>query len=82
MEIKQYKEPPKPLDALNRARDKGKRVMVDLKNQKQLTGILKAFDVHINCELEDVEEKVNGELTRKLGTVFVRGDTIVSISTE
>ncbi|MBW3012232.1 small nuclear ribonucleoprotein [Candidatus Woesearchaeota archaeon] len=73
-------EQARPLDALNRARDK--RVVVDLKNKVQLIGILKAFDIHINCVLEDVEERVEGEATRKLGTVFVRGDTIVTLSTE
>ncbi len=73
-------EQARPLDALNKARDK--RVIVDLKNQKQLVGKLKAFDIHINCVLDDAEEKVNGETSRKLGTVFVRGDTIVTLSTE
>ena len=70
----------RPLDALNKARDK--RVIVDLKNQKQLIGKLKAFDIHINCVLDEAEEKVGGETSRKLGTVFVRGDTIVTLSTE
>lgn len=71
-------EPARPLDALNKARDK--RVIVELKNNKQYIGKLKAFDIHINVVLEDVEERVNGEVTRKLGTVFVRGDTITVIS--
>ena len=68
----------RPLDALNKARDK--RVIVDLKNKVQLIGTLKAFDIHINCVLEDADEKVEGQATRKLGTVFVRGDTIVTLS--
>jgi len=68
----------RPLDALNKARDK--RVIVDLKNKVQLIGTLKAFDIHINCVLEDVEEKVENQPSRKLGTVFVRGDTIVTLS--
>ncbi|MBI4440175.1 small nuclear ribonucleoprotein [Candidatus Woesearchaeota archaeon] len=73
-------EASRPLDALNRARDK--RVIVDLKSQKQLTGTLKAFDIHINIVLENAEEIVNGETKRKLGVVFVRGDTIILISPE
>ncbi|MEK6907141.1 MAG: LSm family protein [Nanoarchaeota archaeon] len=68
----------RPLDALNEARNK--RVLVELKNGKQLIGILKAFDIHINVVLHDTEEHVNGELKRKLGNSFVRGDTIILIS--
>ena len=68
----------KPFDALNKARDK--RVIVELKNQKQFVGILKAFDPHINIVLEEAEERVDGELTRKLGNIFLRGDTIIMIS--
>ena len=73
-------EPARPLDALNKSRDK--RVIVELKNNKQFIGKLKSFDIHINVVLEDAEEKVNGEVTRKLGTVFIRGDTITVISTD
>ena len=68
----------RPLDALNEAR--GKRVIVELKNGKQILGNLRAFDIHINVVLENAEERINGEITRKLGTVFLRGDTITIIS--
>ena len=69
----------RPLDALNDARNK--RVIVELKNGKQIIGTLKAFDIHINVVLNDGEERAsNGEITRKIGTVFVRGDTITVIS--
>ena len=73
-------EQARPLDALNKSRDK--RVIVELKNNKQYIGKIKSFDIHINVVLEDVEERANGEVTRKLGTVFIRGDTITVISTE
>jgi len=71
-------ESERPLDALNAARSK--RVIVDLKNQKQIVGTLKAFDIHINIVLDDAEEHAEGAMKRKLGTVFIRGDTIVLIS--
>lgn len=71
-------ESDRPLDALNAARNK--TVIVELKNNKQLIGKLKAFDIHINTVLENAEERENGEIKRKLGTVFIRGDTIVLIS--
>ncbi|HLD88696.1 MAG TPA: LSm family protein [Candidatus Nanoarchaeia archaeon] len=71
-------EASRPLDALNRTRDK--RVIVELKNGKQLAGILRAFDIHINVVLDEAEEIVEGAVKRKLGTAFVRGDTIILIS--
>ena len=67
----------RPLDALNNSR--GKRVIVELKNGKQFTGTLKSFDIHINTVLESAEEHENGELKRKVGTIFIRGDTITLI---
>jgi len=70
----------RPLDALNKARDK--KVIVELKNQKQFVGTLKSFDIHINVVLENAEERVDGEVKRKLGVVFIRGDTIIVISPE
>ena len=70
----------RPLDALNKARDK--RIIVELKNNKQFIGKLISFDIHINIVLDDVEERMNGEMIRKLNTVFIRGDTITIISTE
>ena len=68
----------RPLDALNKAR--GKRVIVELKNQKSFVGNLNAFDIHINVVLEEAEEMVDGEVKRKMGVVFIRGDTITIIS--
>ena len=68
----------RPLDTLNAARNK--TVMLDLKNGYRYVGKLKAFDIHINIVLDDAEELHNGELKRKLGTVFVRGDTITIIT--
>ncbi|MBT3262020.1 small nuclear ribonucleoprotein [Candidatus Woesearchaeota archaeon] len=71
-------EASRPLDSLNESR--GKRVIIELKNGKQFVGVLKAFDIHINTVLEEVDEMENGEIKRKLGDVFIRGDTIILIS--
>lgn len=68
----------RPLDALNNARDKN--VIVELKNNKQFIGKLKSFDIHINVVLDEAEERIEGEVKRKMGTVFIRGDTIILIS--
>tara|TARA_Y100000294_G_scaffold83131_1_gene78058 strand:+ start:410 stop:691 length:282 start_codon:yes stop_codon:yes gene_type:complete len=91
-------EQSRPLDALNKSR--GKRVIVELKNNKRYIGKLNAFDIHINVVLDDAEEHVeetvekevdgkkvsvktgNMALKRKLGTIFIRGDTITIISPE
>ncbi len=68
----------RPLDALNRSRNK--RVIVELKSGKEYVGELNAFDIHINTVLDNAEEIENGQVKRKLGTVFIRGDTITIIS--
>ena len=68
----------RPLDLLNASR--GKEVIVQLKNDKQLVGVLKAFDIHINIVLENTKEVINGELKKNLGLTFLRGDTIIYIS--
>ncbi len=71
-------EAARPLDALNNARNK--RVIVELKNGKQFVGKLKSFDIHINTVLDEAEEMEGGKTTRKLGTIFIRGDTIILIT--
>ena len=73
-------EQTRPLDALNKSKEK--RIIVELKNNKQYIGKLKSFDMHINVVLEDVEERINGEVVRKLASIFIRGDTITVISTD
>ena len=73
-------ELPRPLDALNNARNK--RVIVELKNKTTFIGKLNAFDIHINVVLDDAELRIDNEIVKKMGTVFIRGDTIVSIAVE
>ena len=69
----------RPLDALNQA--KNKRVILELKNKRQITGTLKAFDIHINIVLDDAEERgEDGKKIAKLGRVFIRGDMILFVS--
>ncbi len=68
----------RPLDALNES--KGKRVLVELKNGTKYNGVLNAFDMHINIVLSDADQIVNGEVKRRLGRLFIRGDTIILIS--
>ncbi len=68
----------RPLDLLNAS--KGKEVIVQLKNDKQFVGTLRAFDIHINLVLDNTKEMHDGQHTKNLGLVFMRGDTIIFIS--
>jgi len=68
----------RPLDLLNSAR--GKEVLVQLKNERQMTGTLLAFDIHINVVLDNAKEIKDGEVKRNFGLTFLRGDTIIFIS--
>jgi len=68
----------RPLDLLNNS--KGKEILVQLKNEKQLRGTLLAFDIHINIVLDNAKELENGEVKRNIGLTFLRGDTIIFIS--
>ena len=67
----------RPIDALDRA--KGKKVMVKLKNGDEITGVLRALDLHLNLWLDEAEIRKNDNNIR-VGTVLVRGDTIVYAS--
>jgi len=68
----------RPLDLLNAS--KGKEVIIQLKNDRQFVGVLKAFDIHINVVLDNTKEMRDGEVKKSLGLTFLRGDTIIFIS--
>ncbi len=68
----------RPLDLLNSS--KGKEILVQLKNDKQMVGTLLAFDIHVNIVLDNTKEMANGEVKRSIGLTFLRGDTIIFIS--
>ena len=68
----------RPLDLLNNSR--GKEILVQLKNDRQMVGTLLAFDIHINLVLENTKEVVEGDVKRNIGLTFLRGDTIIFIS--
>lgn len=68
----------RPLDMLNHS--KGKEILLQLKNDKQIVGTLVAFDIHINLVLDNAKEYENNEMKKSVGLTFVRGDTIIYIS--
>lgn len=78
MEVNKQKNIQRPLDTLGKSLNSP--VLIRLKGEREFRGILKSFDLHMNLVLNDAEEIENGEVTRKLGTVLIRGDNIVYIS--
>jgi len=67
----------RPLDVLDKA--KGKRIILRLKNGAEVTGVLQAFDLHLNIWLEGAEERKDDKVL-KLGSTLLRGDTIIFAS--
>jgi len=68
----------KPLEVIHSSLEK--RVLVELKGGREYRGILEGYDhPHLNLILRNAEEIVNGEKTRELERVSVRGDNIVYI---
>ncbi|WP_448579321.1 LSM domain-containing protein [Thermosphaera sp.] len=58
----------------------GNIVLIKIKDDITLRGKLRSYDQHLNIVLDDVEEIGEGGASRKLGTVVIRGDTVVFIS--
>ncbi|MFN3267976.1 MAG: LSM domain-containing protein [Zestosphaera sp.] len=57
----------------------GKLILVKLRGNKVLRGVLRSFDQHLNIVLEDAEEILESE-SRKLGVVVIRGENIIFMS--
>jgi len=68
----------RPFDILNAALNNN--VVVGLKGGRDIRGLMVSYDVHMNIVLEKAEELVNGEVKRGIGTVLLRGDSVVYIS--
>lgn len=58
----------RPLDFLNQC--KGKEIIVKLENDKEISGTLIAFDIHINLVVEGNDGIIG----------FIRGDNVVFVS--
>lgn len=68
----------RPFDMLNSAINK--QILVHLKDNIQIRGKLKAFDVHMNIVIEDAEEIKDGKTKTKYVETLLRGDNIVWIT--
>jgi small nuclear ribonucleoprotein len=68
----------RPLDILNDTLNSN--VLVRLKGQREFRGQLQGYDVHMNLVLNNAEEILDDNTTKKFGTIVVRGDNIIFIS--
>lgn len=65
-----------PLHILEKSLNK--RVSLLLKDNRVLVGTLVGYDDYMNVVLEDTEE-TQGEQVRRVGTVVLRGNNVVTI---
>ena len=66
-----------PLDVLEKSLNQ--KISLLLKDGRFIEGKLSGYDEYMNMVLSDVEE-TNGETKRRLGTIILRGNNVVSIS--
>ena len=66
-----------PLDVLEKCLNQ--KLSLLLKDGRQIEGKLTGYDQYMNMVLSDVEE-MKSENKRKLGTIILRGNNVVSIS--
>ena len=59
--------------------NKGKVVLLRLRNSQTLQGVLQDFDIHMNLTLEDAED-ISEEKHEKLGKILLRGDNLLLVS--
>ncbi len=68
----------RPFDILNGALNN--TVVIGLKGGVEFRGVMVAYDVHMNIVLEKAEQIINGEVKRGMGTILLRGDSVIYIS--
>lgn len=66
-----------PLSILEKSVNK--KVSLLLKDNRMLQGTLVGYDDYMNMVLENTEE-TNGDQVKRLGTVILRGNNVVSIT--
>ena len=68
----------RPLDILDQVLNR-EPVIVSLKGDRELRGVLQGYDVHMNLVLDQAEEVTDGA-PHRIGTLIVRGDNVIYIS--
>ena len=59
--------------------NKGKVVLLRLRNNRTLQGVLQDFDIHMNLTLENAED-ITEEKHEQLGKILLRGDNLLAVS--
>ncbi|MBS1194098.1 MAG: RNA-binding protein [Methanomicrobiales archaeon] len=68
----------RPMEILDQVLNR-QPVIVSLRGNREIRGILQGYDVHMNLVLDRAEEMVEG-VVQKRGTLIVRGDNVIYIS--
>ena len=66
-----------PLDVLEKSLNQ--KLSLLLKDGRVIAGKLSGYDKYMNMVLDDVEE-THSETKRRIGTIILRGNNVVSIS--
>ncbi|MGM0405036.1 MAG: LSM domain-containing protein [Thermoplasmatota archaeon] len=67
----------KPSNLLNASLEE--KVEILLKDGREITGTLIGFDDHMNLVLEDTEEETQ-DRKRRIGTIILRGNNVVTLN--
>jgi len=68
----------KPMDVLKSALSRN--VLIDVKGNREYSGILEGYDVYMNIVLQNASEIINGENKGVYDHVLVRGDNVIFVS--
>jgi len=68
----------RPFDVLNSSLNN--TVIIGMKGGYEFRGVMVAYDIHMNLVLEKAEQLKDGQVTRGVGTILLRGDSVTFIS--
>jgi small nuclear ribonucleoprotein len=68
----------RPFDVLNNSLNN--TVIIGMKGGYEFRGVMVAYDIHMNIVLEKAEQMKDGQVTRGVGTILLRGDSVTFIS--
>ncbi len=68
----------KPMDILKSSITKN--VLIDVKGNREYSGILEGYDVYMNIVLQNASEIINKENRGVYERILVRGDNVIFVS--